>query len=94
MTERLVIRLEGEYIAACQQGTSKRTQNSAVEWLEAQFSFWWATGAFHDDELVPGPRAIRPMIEIIDQLADSVEDANEPMTVRRYDYYDPGRWWL
>jgi iron uptake system EfeUOB component EfeO/EfeM len=34
------------------------------------------------------------MAELIDPLADCLEDPDASMDIRRSDYDDPGRWWL
>lgn len=94
MTGHLTSRVRDNCTAACQQATPATTRNPAAEWLEAQFTWRWLTWAFLDEETVPGPASLRPMIELIDQDTDCAEDDYGPMTVGRSDYDDPGRWWL
>jgi hypothetical protein len=93
MTGNLVIWLDDEYaLDACALHDSR---NPAVAWLEAQFTYRWATLAYLDDNHpIPGPYCIRPMAELIDQLADALEDPDASMDIRRSDYDDPGRWWI
>jgi len=93
MNDQLIIWLDDEY--ALYSGALHDTRNPAVAWLEAQFTYRWATMAYLDDNKpIPGPYAIRPMAELIDQLADALEDPDASMDIRRSDYDDPGRWWL
>ena len=66
---------------------------SALEWLDAQFTGRWASGAFQFADEVPGPEDLRPMIELIDQDTDAT-DPDLAMTTRPADYHDPLRWWL
>ena len=93
MNDNLVIWLDDEYaLDAC---ALHDTRNPAVAWLEAQFTYRWATLAYLDDNNpIPGPYAIRPMAELIDQHTDCLEDPDASMDIRRSDYDDPGRWWL
>lgn len=69
-------------------------KNPAIEWLEAEFTYQWATLAFRNSDLVPGPECRRPMVQIIDQLESCETDCYGPMYVDRSDYDDPLRWWL
>ena len=92
MNDNLVIWLDDEYALGAR--ALHDTRNPAVAWLDAQFTYRWATLAYLDDDSVPGPHCIRPMAELIDQLADCLEDPDASMEVRRSDYNDPGRWWL
>ena len=93
MTGNLVIWLDDEYaLAAC---TLHDTRNPVVAWLDAQFTYRWINWAYLDhDNPIPGPDCIRPMAELIDPLADCLEDPDASMDIRRSDYDDPGRWWL
>ena len=93
MNDKLVIWVDDEYtLYAC---ALHDTRNPAVAWLEAQFTYRWATLAYLDDnDPIPGPYCIRPMAELIDQLADCLEDPANSMDIRRSDYNDPARWWL
>ena len=93
MTGNLVIWLDDEYaLDAC---ASHDTRNPAVAWLDAQFTYRWINWAYLDhDNPIPGPDCIRPMAELIDPLADCLEDPDASMDIRRSDYDDPGRWWL
>ena len=93
MNDELVIWLDDEYaLDACALHDNR---NPAVAWLEAQFTYRWATLAYLDDNNpIPGPYAIRPMAELIDPLADCLEDPDASMDIRQSDYDDPGRWWL
>ena len=92
MNDQLIIWLDDEYaLDAC---TRHASRNPAVAWLEAQFTYRWATLAYLDDNNpIPGPDCIRPMAELIDPLADC-QDPDASMDIRRSDYDDPGRWWL
>jgi hypothetical protein len=67
-------------------------KSPAVQWLDTVFTGRWALGTFHDENLVPGPEYLRPVIELIDQADD--DDFDNAMTLTRTDYDDPGRWWL
>ena len=93
MNDKLVIWLDDEYaLHACALHDNR---NPAVAWLDAQFTYRWATLAYRDDnDPIPGPYAIRPMAELIDPLTDALEDPDASMDIRRSDYDDPGRWWL
>jgi len=66
---------------------------SALQWLDAAFTFRWVNGAFRYIDEVPGPECARPMIELIDQDTD-VTDPDLAMIIRSSDYRDPLRWWL
>ena len=93
MTGNLVIWLDDQYaLDACALHDNR---NPAVAWLDAQFTYRWATLAYLDDNNpIPGPDCIRPMAELIDPLADCLEDPDASMDIRRSDHDDPGRWWL
>ena len=65
MTGNLVIWLDDEYALGAR--ALHDTRNPAVAWLDAQFTYRWATLAYLDDnDPVPGPDCIRPMAELID----------------------------
>ncbi len=69
--------------------------NPAVAWLDAQFTYRWINwGYLNCHDPIPGPDCIRPMAELIDPLADALEDPDAAMHIREWDYDDPGRWWL
>ena len=93
MTGNLVIWLDDEYaLSGC---TLHDSRNPAVAWLDAQFTYRWATLAYLDvNNPIPGPDCIRPMAELIDPLTDALEDPDASMDIRHSDYRDPGRWWL
>jgi len=93
MNGNLVIWLDDEYaLYGCALHDDR---NPAVAWLEAQFTYRWINSAYLDDnDPIPGPYAIRPMAELIDPLADCLEDPDASMDIRQSDYDDPGRWWL
>ena len=93
MTGNLVIWLDDEYaLYGCALHDDR---NPAVAWLEAQFTYRWVNwGYLNCHDPIPGPDCIRPMAELIDPLADCLEDPDASMDIRRSDYDDPGRWWL
>ena len=66
---------------------------SALQWLDAAFTFRWVNGACQYTGEVPGPAFLRPMIELIEPETD-ISDPDLAMTIRPSDYRDPDRWWL
>ena len=94
-TEPLVVLVvEDEYDCYFDQITHGTAKSPAVQWLETVFIGRWALGTFREENLVPGPQYIRPMVELIDRDYESAEFQHRQMTVRRSDYDDLGRWWL
>ena len=88
----IVLVIEDEYACYFDQLAHGTGKSPAVQWLETVFTGRWALGTYRDENLVPGPEYLRPMVELIDQADD--DDYDNAMIVTRTDYDDPGRWWL